>query len=91
MSDLEFLFNESNVLFISSFIEGKMHILNQVPDFKEKDSMYADLMEDFENSLSEDLKKKFDKLVKLDYKIDEYYFSLAYYLGRQQSGNRVYL
>ena len=83
MNDLERLFNEDTVENISNFVESKMYLLNKIPDFKEKDKKLANKTEDFENLLSADLKNKFNDVMKLHYQIDSYYFTLAYYLGKQ--------
>ena len=83
MHNLEKLFNKENLSTISDLIEDKMSCLNQIPEFKEKDKKFATAMENFENSLSEDLRKNFDNVIKLSYQLDEYYFTLAYFLGKK--------
>ena len=83
MNDLSNLFDEDTVEAISNLVEEKMPILNSLPAFKEKDCALAMATEDFENSLSDDLNNKLDNVMKLHYHIDSYYFTLAYFLGKQ--------
>ena len=40
-------------------------------------------IEAFEKLLSEESKERFDNIMKLSYQIQDYYFTLAYFLGRQ--------
>ena len=91
MHNLNQLFDKETVKHISSLIEDKMPMLNQVSEFKEKDEKLANAMENFENSLPEDLSKKFNNMLKLNYQVDEYYFTLAYFLGRQHGEKIVNL
>ena len=83
MSDLSNLFNDDTVETISNLVEDKMPLLNKITAFKEKDYALAMATEDLENSLSEDLNNKLDNIMKLHYQIDSYYFTLAYFLGKQ--------
>ena len=83
MNDLSNLFDENTVEAISNLIEEKMPLLNNVSAFKEKDHSLAIATEELENSLSEDLNNKLDNVMKLHYHIDSYYFTLAYFLGKQ--------
>lgn len=83
MSDLSNIFDEDTVEAISNLVESKMHLLNKVPAFKEKDQNLAIATEDFENALSDELNDKFDDVMRLHYQIDSYYFALAYFLGLQ--------
>ena len=89
MSDLGNLFDKDTVENISSFVESKMYLLNQLPTFKEKDKTLSDITENFENSLSKDLKNKFDDVMRFHYQIDSYYFTLAYYIGLQH-GKQIF-
>ncbi len=81
MSDLNNLFDKETITNISKLVEEKMPELNQVSEFKKCDQNFALALESFENYLSEDLSKKFDDLVNLHYKVLDYYFTLAYFLG----------
>ncbi len=83
MDDLSNLFDEDMVETISNLVENKMPLLNKVKSFKEKDLSLAKATEEFENLLSEDLKSKFDDVIRLHYEIDSFYFTLAYFLGKQ--------
>ncbi len=75
------LFSKENVEEISSIINNKMNLLNDIPEFKMMDSNLAISQEKFENSLTLEQKLNFDNLMKLNYQINDYYFMLAYYLG----------
>ena len=81
MHDLENLFDKETVENISKLVIDKMPVLNQIADFKQKDKTYADSLENFEDSLSEDLSNEFDNVMKLHYQVLDYYFTLAYFLG----------
>lgn len=83
MGDLSNLFDEDTVESIGNLVEEKMPLLNQVPAFKEKDQSLAIAMEELENTLSTELKNKLDDVMRLQYQIDSYYFTLAYFLGKQ--------
>lgn len=81
MNSFEDLFDEAMVGNISNFIESKMELLNQVKDFKEKDKKLSECMEELDNELSDELREKFDNVIRLTYQLEEYYFTLAYLLG----------
>lgn len=85
MGDLANLFDKETVENISNLIENKMHILNNVPEFKEKDQSLADATEKLEDALSEDLSDQFDDVMRLHYQVEEYYYTLAYFLGKQHA------
>lgn len=85
MNDISNLFDEDTVEAISNLVEEKMPLLNKLPAFKEKDQSLAKVTEDLEDHLSEDLKSKFDDVMKLHYEIESYYFTLAYFLGKRHS------
>lgn len=83
MSDLTNIFDKETVENISNLVENKMHILNRVSEFKKKDQSLADATEKLENALSEDLRNQFNDVMRLHYQVEEYYYTLAYLLGRQ--------
>ena len=85
MGDLSNLFDEYTVETISNLVEDKMPLLNKYSTFKEKDQTLAKATEELENALSEEQKAKFDNVMKLHYHIDSYYFTLAYFLGKQHA------
>ena len=85
MSNLSDLFDEDNVENISSIVESKMHLLNKVPVFKAKDQKFGTLIEELEDALSEELNNKLDNVMRLHCQIDSYYFTLAYFLGKQHA------
>ena len=83
MNDFVNLFDKETVENISSLVENKMYLLNDLTEFREKDKLLAIATEEFENSLSKEEKKKFDIFMKLNYQIDSYYYTLAYFLGQK--------
>ena len=83
MGDLSSLFDEGTVEAISNLVEEKMPLLNKISAFKEKDQTLAIATEELENTLSQDLNNKLDNVMRLHYQIDSYYFTLAYFLGKQ--------
>lgn len=85
MDNLRNLFDEDTVETISTLVEKKMHLLNSIPAFGEKDHSLAVETEKFESSLSKDQNDSFDSVMKLHYQIDSYYFTLAYFLGKKHS------
>ena len=85
MDELRNIFDEDTVETISTLVEEKMHLLNGIPSFKEKDYTLAVELEKFEDSLSKDQNDSFDSVMKLHYQIDSYYFTLAYFLGKKHS------
>ena len=83
MNDLNNLFDENTVEAISNLVEDKMPLLNKITAFKEKDYALAMATEELESILSTELNNKFDDIMRLHYQIDSYYFTLAYFLGKQ--------
>ncbi len=81
MEKLENFFDKDTVENISNLVESKMNILKDIPDFKEKDRKLASYMEEIDENLPEDMKEKFDEMVRLNYQLEDYYFTLAYLLG----------
>ena len=86
MDNFEELFDVDMVESISNLVEDKMKILNQVKDFQEKDKKLSTTMEELDNELPEELKDKFDDVMRLTYQVEEYYFTLAYLLGTKHGG-----
>ena len=81
MHDLEYLFDKETISNISFLVSEKMPILNQIPDFKEMDEKFATALEKLENSIPEDLSQDLKTVMKLNSKVLDYYFALAYYIG----------
>lgn len=81
MENFEELFDKITVKNISNLVEEKMKLLKNVQDFKEKDRKLYLAMEELDNILSDELREKFDNIVRLTYQVEEYYFTLAYILG----------
>ena len=70
---------------ISDLVENKMHELKTIKDFEEKDGMLSSKTEMFENKLSKELEDDFDDLMRITYEVEQYYFVLAYYIGKNMS------
>lgn len=83
MTGFENIFDEDTVETISNLVERKMPLLNRIPEFKKKDESLAESLEALESILSEEQKNKLDNIIRLQYQIDSYYFTLAYFLGKQ--------
>ena len=74
------IFNNEDYKFISNLIENKLPILKQNKDFKNKYSRLSDAIEELEKILSNEQKEKFDEIIELFYKTEEYYFAFSYSL-----------
>ena len=83
MNDLGNLFDKETVENISNMIENKMYVLNNVKDFHDKDQAFAISLEKLESSLSDELNEQLDDVMRLNYQVEAYYFTLAYFLGKQ--------
>lgn len=75
------IFENEDYKEISNFIEKKLPILKQNEKFKEQYIRLSDVMEELEKTLSDEQKQKFDEIVELFYKTEEYYFAFSYSLG----------
>lgn len=75
------IFENEDYKEISNFIEKKLPILRQNEKFKEQYIRLSDVMEELEKTLSDEQKQKFDEIVELFYKTEEYYFAFSYSLG----------
>lgn len=87
MERFEGTFDNETVEHISNLVESKMHILREIEEFKKIDKKLSIFMEELENALPENLKDKFDEIIKLTYQTEEYYFTLAYSLGIKYGSN----
>ncbi len=85
MKDLEQLFDMEFVEDISNLVESKMSVLQKVKDFKKKDKELSREMEELDNMLPEDMKSKFDDVIRHTYEVEQYYFTLAYLIGTKYS------
>lgn len=83
MTSFENIFDDDTVENISNLVESKMPLLNKIPAFKAKDQELGTTIEKLEDALSEELNEKLDDVIRLHYQIDSYYFTLAYFLGKQ--------
>lgn len=75
------IFNNDDYKFISNFIEQKIPVLKGNKNFKECYLKLNDAMEEFEKTLPEQQKEKFNEIIELFYKTEEYYFAFSYSLG----------
>ena len=75
------IFNNDDYKFISNFIEQKIPVLKGNKNFKESYLKLNDAMEEFEKTLPEQQKEKFNEIIELFYKTEEYYFAFSYSLG----------
>ncbi len=83
MKEFGKLFDKETVENISNMIENKMYVLNNVKDFHDKDQAFAIALEKLESSLSSKLNEQVDNVMRLNYQVEAYYFTLAYFLGIQ--------
>ena len=81
MHDFKELFDKDSMEHINEIIESKMFILKNIPDFNEKEKSLYNYMDEFDQSLPEDLEKVFGNVMRLTYQLEDYYFVLAYLLG----------
>ena len=81
MEDFESIFDKDIVSNINNFIEAKMEKLDKVKDFSEKNKKLTMNIETLDEKMPEELKDTFDEMIKLTYQVEEYYFTLAYFLG----------
>lgn len=75
------MFENNDYKFISDFVESKLSILRNNKEFNKKTKILSDSMEELEKTLSKEQKEKFDKIIKLFYDTEEYYFAFSYSLG----------
>ena len=75
------MFENNDYKFISDFVESKLSILRNNEEFNKKTKILSDSMEELEKTLSKEQKEKFDKIIKLFYDTEEYYFAFSYSLG----------
>ena len=75
------MFENNDYKFISDFVESKLSILRNNKKIKKKTKILSDSMEELEKTLSKEQKEKFDKIIKLFYDTEEYYFAFSYSLG----------
>ncbi len=81
MENFEELFKKEMVENISNLVEEKMKVLKEINDFNEKDKKLSLTTEEFQMMLPDNLKNKFKEVMRLNYQVEEYYFTLAYQLG----------
>ena len=85
MNNLGNLFDKDTVENTSNLVESKMYLLNDLEDFRNKDKAFASALEKLESSLSKDSRNILDEMMRLNYQVQDYYFTLAYFLGKQHN------
>ena len=79
------IFNGEDYKIISNLVEKNLPKLKENKDFNDAYVRLADAMDELEKDLSDEQKEKFNEIVNLFYKTEEYYFALSYYLGAKYS------
>lgn len=85
MCDKMKCFENYDYKFISNMIENKVYKLKKYEDYNKKYKELFDRIDNLEATLSEKQKDDFNKIVKLFYETEEYYFAFSYYLGEKQA------
>lgn len=85
MNDFTNIFDADTVETISNLVENKMYVLNKIEDFQKNDEKFALALEELENSISEESRSILHEVMRLNYHIESYYFTLAYFLGKEHS------
>ena len=85
MCDKMKCFENYDYKFISNMIENKVYKLKQYEDYNKKYKELFDRIDNLEATLSEKQKDDFNKIVKLFYETEEYYFAFSYYLGEKHA------
>ena len=75
------IFENKDYKYISDFIESKSYILGNNKEFSKYYMNLSMLIEELDNSLEGEQKEKFNEIIKLFYKTEEYYFAFSYSLG----------
>ena len=75
------IFNGEDYKIISNLVEKNLPKLKENKDFNDAYVRLADAMDELEKDLSDEQKEKFNEIVNLFYKTEEYYFALSYSLG----------
>ena len=75
------IFENKDYKYISDFIESKSYILGNNKEFSKYYMNLSKLIEELDNSLEGEQKEKFNEIIKLFYKTEEYYFAFSYSLG----------
>lgn len=74
-------FENGDYKFIINLIDEKISILKRYNEFNKQYLRLFDAMEELDIVLSDVQRKKFNEIVELFYRIEEYYLALAYSLG----------
>ncbi len=75
------IFEKEDYKEISKFIEKKIPNLRQNKKFEKEYLRLNELIEQLQKELQEGQKEKFNQIIDLVYKTEEYYFAYSYLLG----------
>ena len=75
------IFDNGDYKLISNILEKHLPILKENDDFSKNYERLPDAMEDFEKTLSAEQREKFNEIIGIFYRTEEYYFALSYSLG----------
>ena len=84
MDNVEKFFRKEDVENVSQQVKEKMDTLRQIKDFKQIDDELLKTIDEFEQNLTDELKEKLNLILKLTYQVEDYYFMLAYLLGKEK-------
>ena len=75
------IFQNDDYLYISNFIEDKLQRLRQIEEFNARYLENTGLIEELFSKLNVEEKEKFDKVIKMNYELESYYFAYSFLLG----------
>ena len=75
------IFENENYKVISDFIESKSHILGENREFNRVYILLSKKIEELSKLLKEEDKEKFNEILELFLKMEDYYYVFSYSLG----------
>lgn len=75
------IFENENYKVISDFIESKSHILGENMEFNRVYILLSKKIEELSKLLKEEDKEKFNEILELFHKMEDYYYVFSYSLG----------
>ncbi|OKZ78690.1 MAG: hypothetical protein BHW01_00265 [Clostridium sp. 27_14] len=75
------IFENENYKVISDFIESKSHILSENREFNRVYILLSKKIEELSKLLKEEDKEKFNEILELFHKMEDYYYVFSYSLG----------